>query len=285
MTPDIRLIALDLDGTLLDADHATIPPRNLRALRAAAERGVKIAIASGRSWSLVEDTAQALGCVHYGITANGALVLDAADQSPLVKFPMDPHQCVEVIRVLRENGLYYELYVDGKNYMQTDQLEGARQYCLSDAFYEMFRRRVNLRPDMAAFAAGTVPEKFDIFYVDAHKRDQVVDALLATGPLEVTGALQTNLELTAQGVNKGRALAALADQLGLTAAQVMAFGDADNDLEMLAWAQWSFAMANGTDQAKAAAHFHTGRNDEGGVGMAVEKYCGNYLQKPVDTAL
>lgn len=273
MTPDIRLIALDMDGTLLASDHATIPERNRNALRAAAAKGVKIAIATGRSWSLVEETAAQLGCVSYAITANGALALDTADGAPLVKFPMDSQRCVEIIRVLRKYGLYYELYVDGKNYMQADELEGAREYCLSDAFYEMFRRHVALRPDMAAFAAGVLPEKFDIFYVDADKRDEVVAELLSGGPLEVTGALQTNLELTARGVNKGRALAALAEKLGLNASQVMAFGDADNDLEMLAWAEWSFAMENGTGQAKAAAHFLTGRNDEGGVGMAVEKYC------------
>lgn len=274
MTPDIRLIALDMDGTLLDADHATIPARNLNALRSAAAKGVKIAIATGRSWSLVEETAAQLGCVSYALTANGALVLDTTDETPLVKFPMDSQRCVEIIHVLRKYGLYYELYVDGKNYMQADELEGARDYCLSDAFYDMFRRHVALRPDMAAFAAGVLPEKFDIFYVDAEKRSEVVAQLLSGGPLEVTGALQTNLELTAQGVNKGRALAALAEKLGLNASQVMAFGDADNDLEMLAWAEWSFAMANGTDQAKAAAKFVTGPNHEGGVGMAVEKYCG-----------
>jgi hypothetical protein len=273
MTPDIRLIALDMDGTLLDADHSTIPPRNLNALRAAAAKGVHIAIATGRSWSLVQETAQTLGCVSYGITANGALALDTVGETPLVKFPMDPRQCVEIIRTLRRHGLYYELYVDGRNYMQADELEGAREFCLSDAFYEMFRRHVILQPDMELFAAETQPEKFDIFYVDADKRAAVVNELLSTGPLEVTGALQTNLELTARGVNKGRALAALADKLGLDASQVMAFGDADNDLEMLAWAGWSFAMENGTDQAKAAAKFITERNSEGGVGIAVEKYC------------
>lgn len=273
MTPDIRLIALDLDGTLLGPDHAAIPQRNLDALRAAAAKGVKIAIATGRSWSLVQETAQTLGCVSYGITANGALALDAADEAPLVKFPMDASQCVEIIRILRKYGLHYELYVDGRNYMQADELDGAQEFCLSPAFYDVFMRSVQLVPDMADFAGKVQAEKFDIFYVDARQRGAVVEELLSTGPLEVTGALQTNLELTARGVNKGRALAALAGKLGLNPSQVMAFGDADNDLEMLEWAGWSFAMANATKEAKAAAKFVTGSNAEGGVGMAVEQYC------------
>lgn len=273
MRPDIRLIALDMDGTLLDADHVTIPQRNLDALRAAAAKGVHIAIATGRSWSLVREIAETLGCVRYGITANGAFVLDTAAETPLVKFPMDPAQCVDIIHVLRRHGLYYELYVDGNNYMQADELAGAQDFCLTEAFLDVFLRNVRFVPDMAAFAAGSQPEKFDVFYVDPAQRAAVRRELEATGPMEITGALDSNLEMTAHGVNKGRALSALAQRLGLDASQVMAFGDADNDLEMLEWAGWSFAMENSTDGAKAAAKFVTGPNTQSGVAMAVEEFC------------
>ena len=276
MTPDIRLIALDMDGTLLASDHATIPQRNLDALRAAARQGVRIAIATGRSWSLVRETAEQLGVVNYGITANGALVLDAADETPLVKFPMPRKQCVDIIHILHKHNLYYELYIDGDNYMQADRIEGADQFCLSPAFYELFMRCTHFIPDIAAFAATKDAENFDIFYVDPKKRGAVVEELRATGSLEIAGALQSNMELTVGGACKGRALASLADKLGLSPAQVMAFGDADNDLEMLEWAGYSFAMENATDQAKQAAKFLTGRNDDGGVGMAVEQYCLNH---------
>lgn len=272
MKPDIRLIALDMDGTLLDADHATIPPRNIQALRAAAAQGAYIAIATGRSWSLVRETAAQLGVVSHGITANGALALDVATGKPLAKFPMDPKQCVEIVHILRKYGLFYDLYVDGGSYVQASELEGGREYCLSEAFLQMFLRNVTLVPDMATWAAATLPEKFDIFYVPTQQRAAIIQELEATGPLAMASALQTNLELTAQNVNKGRALAALAGSLGLKPQQVMAFGDADNDLEMLRWAGWSFAMGNGTDQAKAAAKFVTENNRDGGVGLAVEKY-------------
>lgn len=80
------------------------------------------------------------------------------------------------------------------------------------------------------------------------------------------------MELTATGVNKGSAVQALCAKLGLGPEQVMAFGDAGNDLELLRWAGWSFAMDNGSDEAKAAARYTTGTNREGGVGMAVEQY-------------
>ncbi len=271
MSSEIKLIALDMDGTLLDDDHRTIPPRNVAALRAAAERGVDIALATGRSWSLIREAAEELGCVRYGITGNGGGVVDCRGV-PQVKDPMDPRQCAAVIDVLRRHGLSYELYVDGQNYVQADELEGARDFALSPAFLEVFCRNVKLVPDMREFALAVRPEKFDVFYVPPEQREAVVAEIRATGPLACTAALEGNLELTAAHVNKGVALAALAERLGLGPREVMACGDADNDLEMLRWAHWSFAMGNAAPKARAAARLATGRNTEGGVGMAIEKY-------------
>lgn len=276
MSADIRLIALDMDGTLLDADHHTIPPRNIAALRAAAERGVHIAIASGRSWSLVREHAQVLGCVDLAITANGAYALDTRRGEALASFPMDPRQCVDIIHILRRWGLSYELYIGPDNYMDEGELERAAGLGFSARFMEMFRRNTTLVPDVAqklAQEAGeSQPGKFDIFYVPPADRQQVAEEIAATGPLAFTSPLGENMELNAPGVHKGRALAAVAQALGLAPGQVMAFGDADNDLEMLDYAHWSFAMGNAAQAVKAAARFRTGPNYAAGVGQAVEEY-------------
>lgn len=269
---DIRLIALDLDGTLLASDHAAIPQRNIDALRAAAKLGVKVAIASGRSWSLVRETVQALGCVSYAITANGAYALDTRRGEALASFPMDPRQCVDIIHILRRRGLFYELYIGPDNYMDEGDLEQAAGLGFSARFMEMFRRNTTLVPDVAQVAAQGQPGKFDIFYVPPADREQVAQEIAATGPLAFTSPLGENMELNAPGVHKGRALAAVAQRLGLDPEQVMAFGDADNDLEMLDFAHWSFAMGNAADAVKAAARFQTGPNYAAGVGQAVEEY-------------
>lgn len=272
MRPDIRLIALDMDGTLLASDHATIPQRNRDALRAAAERGVAVAIASGRSWSLIHETAERLGCVRYGVTANGAHVLDAVTGETLVKTPMEGAHCARVVDILRRRGLYFELYIDGKNYVERRDVAHLDQFSFGTDFTEMFLRNMTLTEDLRETAARHSPEKFDIFYVPPALREAVIRELEATGPLAFTGALDGNLELTAPAANKGAALSALAAKLGLTADQVMAFGDADNDVEMLSWAGWSFAMENGTATAKAAARHGAASNDAGGVGLTVERY-------------
>ena len=80
------------------------------------------------------------------------------------------------------------------------------------------------------------------------------------------------MEFTAPGVNKGAAARALCARMGWTADQVMAFGDAGNDLELLSWAGWSFAMANASEPAKRAARHLTASNGEAGVAQGVERY-------------
>lgn len=269
---DIKLIALDLDGTLLDEDHATIPQRNLDALRKAAGEGVKLAIASGRSWSLVRETARALGPVRYGLTANGAFVLDAATGETMGQTGLDKAQCAGIIRILRRYGLPYELYIGGENFVEESDMEGMKRYALSEAFVEVFSRNVTLTGDMLAALETGVAEKFDIFYVPEASRAALMAELKATGPFGDAGGIATNLEITADGVNKGVALAALSARLGLEPGQVMAFGDADNDVEMLSWAGASFAMGNGTAAAKAAARYRAPANSEAGVGRIVERY-------------
>lgn len=268
----IKLIALDMDGTLLGADHRTVPAENVAALREASRRGVKVAIASGRSWSLIHETAEELGCVDYGVTANGGYVLDAATGLAQVRSPMEAGLSLAVIDILRRRELYFEVYINGKNYVQADDVEHLYQFALSEEFTGMFLRNMTVTQDMREVVRQHGVEKFDVFYVPPELRETVVAELTATGPMAYAAALDGNLELTAPGVNKGAALAALTEKLGIAPAEVMAFGDAGNDLEMLAWAEWSFAMENGTDAAKGAARYLAPPNYEGGVGRMVEKY-------------
>lgn len=269
---DIRLICLDMDGTLLDDDHATVPQRNITALRAAAERGAAAVISSGRAWDLLREVDAQLGVTKYAVLSNGAAVLDVASGEWLYRNCLSDQTRIPLIDLLLEWGLPFEVYCQGKNYIQQDR----RELVLASAATPQFRQILANYSQFPAYLndalpAGTV-EKIHVFYVPPERRQELVERALGWGPLSVATSFQNNMEFTAPGVNKGTAVQALCTRLDLGPEQVMAFGDAGNDLELLRWAKWSFAMANATEEAKQAARYATGSNREAGVGMAVEQY-------------
>ena len=269
---DIKLICLDMDGTLLDSDHATVPPRNIRALRAAAERGAAVCIASGRAWALLEDVYRQMPFTRYAILSNGAAVLDIARGEWLVRNCLPDGARVRLIDLLLEWGVPFEVYAGGENYIQADRREQVLSAALSPQFAQVLSTRSRLPADLnAALPAGEV-EKIHVFAVPPERREELAARAAAWGPLSVTSSFGQNMEFTAPGVNKGAAARALCARMGWTAEQVMAFGDAGNDLELLTWAGWSFAMANGTDQVRAAARHTAPANTEAGVGQTVERY-------------
>ena len=268
----IKLIAMDMDGTLLNDDHATISRRNLDALHAAAERGIEVVIASGRTWSILEDIARNIGVVRYVLISNGAAILDLKTGEWVLQVGMPEQQVLDFIRVLDDHNTPFELFCEGTAYMERKYQERAMQYVLSPAYGKLFQERMTLVDHLAPAIAGRTVEKIHVFHVEPEERVELTAALQAVGPFESACAYATNMEITSPDADKGRALSVLCQRLGIDASEVMAFGDADNDLGMLSWAGCSFAMGNGTDKAKAAAGQVTGTNSESGVAQGVERY-------------
>ena len=269
---DIKLICLDMDGTLLGADHATVPARNIRALRAASERGAAVAVASGRPWGFLHEVAEQLGVLRYAVLSNGAAVLDVHTGEWLYRNCLPEETRQALTELLLEEGVPFEVYCEGESWIQRDRLEGVLAHTFSPEFRQVLREHARLPEELNAALRGRMAEKFHIFYVLPQRRKSLMERAAACGALEMVTSFAENLEFTAVGVNKGTAVQALSARLGLGPEQVMAFGDAGNDLEMLAWAGWSFAMANASAEAKKAARYETGSNAEGGVGMAVERW-------------
>ena len=268
----IKLIVMDMDGTLLNDDHATIPQRHIDALLRASERGVKLAVASGRTWSLLAGVIEQLGRLDYAILANGAAVRDIGSGKSIFEQTIPNSQALAIADLLHREGLVFEVYCDGQGYVLAADRERIWSGDFGPTAIQFFDQHTVYAQTSAQALAGRGAEKFDVLYVPDEKRQSLRAKVEAFGPVSVTQALRHNMEFNAVGINKGVALQALAAHLGLTADEVMTFGDAHNDLEMLRWAGWSFAMANATDEAKAAARYITAANHQAGVAQAVEKY-------------
>ena len=205
--PDIRLIALDLDGTLLDDDHATIPARNVTALRAAAARGAAVTIASGRAWALLTDVAAQLDMVRYAFCSNGAAVLDRETGNWLVQQALPHEQACRLFDLLRRRRLPFEVYCSGKNLVERGLVDVVRSAAVTPEFLETFERHSDIVDSLDAGTVGLAVEKVHVFHVPPEDRQTVLALAAETGPLSTTCSFGENLELAAGGVTKCAALA------------------------------------------------------------------------------
>ena len=216
--------------------------------------------------------AEQLGVLRYAVLSNGAAVLDVCTGEWLYRNCLPEETRQALTELLLEEGVPFEVYCEGESWIQRDRLEGVLAHTFSPEFQRVLQEHARFPADLNAALRGRLVEKIHVFHVPPEGRKSLMERAAACGALEMVTSFAENLEFTAVGVNKGTAVQALSARLGLGPEQVMAFGDAGNDLEMLAWAGWSFAMANASAEAKKAARYETGSNAEGGVGMAVERW-------------
>lgn len=268
----VKLIAFDMDGTLFDDDHVTIPEENISALRAARERGIKIVAATGRTWCLIDNAVEPLGGVDYAVTSNGAAVLEPGSHRWLYTKLIPNDKSLELIALLKSWKIPFEVYCEGQNYMENSCIPLLPKTLLSDMFTDYYDQFTTFVDSLEKALDDRPMEKIDIFYVPPEHRAEVSRMIQAVLPVQLAHAVDDNMEITVADVTKGAALERLCGELDISADEVMAFGDGNNDVEMLQWAGLSFAMENGLEDAKAAAKQIAPANHLGGVGQMVRKY-------------
>ena len=268
----VKLIAFDMDGTLLNDDHVTIPEENIAALRAARDKGIKIVAATGRTWCLIDNAVEPLGGVDYAVTSNGAAVLEPGSRRWLYTKPIPNEKSLELIAFLKSWNLPFEIYCEGQNYMENSCIPLMPETLLSEMFTDYYDELTAFVDSLEEAMGGRDMEKVDIFYVPPEHREEISRGIRAILPVQLAHAVDTNMEVTAAGVTKGAALEKLCEELGIAADEVMAFGDGNNDVEMLSWAGLSFAMDIACEDAQAAAKALAPANHLGGIGRMVQKY-------------
>lgn len=268
----IRLVALDLDGTVFD-DQKRISPRTLAAIQAALEQGVLVLPATGRNLRGVPKEFLEMPGVRYALTSNGATVSEIATGRRLVNLPFDPAQAEIIYDAVKPFDCMMSIFIEGDAYTSRENAAHTEEYTPPELlpYFRSSRHVVeDIHAVMRAHANGI--EKFSILYRDEATRDAAWAAATAAAPVEATTSVPLNLELNAPGVNKGRGLMALAQELGLAPEQVMACGDSGNDLEMVRMAGMGVAMGNATDPVKAVARYITADNNHDGVAEAIERF-------------
>lgn len=265
MTPDIRLVAVDIDGTFMRSNYTYDVPRFERLLARMQAAGCNFVVASGNQYWQLRDHFPGHEDELCFVAENGAYVMDRGE---LVYMRTMPDEMVSaVIDVCRAHADEVWNVLCG--------VEGA--YCergaVSDDFFNEMRRychRLSWVDDLKAtgdqilkFAVNVPDERTDFFY-DLFRRE-------LEGMVEPTTSGHGSIDLITPGCHKASGLARLAERWGISPEQCVAFGDGGNDVEMLRFCGVGYAMANAPDEVKAAANRVCPSNDEDGVLVALDE--------------
>lgn len=267
----IKIIATDLDGTLMAPDHLTVSERTKNALKSAHDKGVKISIATGRALNFTNGVTPQVPFVDYVICSNGASVYDRNNNKFIYTNLVSPETTAEAVSLLNTLPVYYNIYMDGKIYAQKGADSHFKNLNLPAEFLADFVSRLIISDNLADDVAGKGAELIDVFYTNENDKKIIFDFFEEKG-LFLASALTGVVSATAQGSDKGTALGGLCKILGIKSDEAMTFGDASNDATMLEYAYYSFAMENGDEICKKSARFSAPSNAEDGVAQMVEKY-------------
>lgn len=265
----VKLIALDMDGTLMSPDHVTVSEENRKALKEAHDKGIKISIATGRTLSIIGNVCEQVPETDYIIFSNGAGVYDRRENKVIYVNPMKWEFCEPIIRYLDSNPLMTEIYCDGKSYMRSDSVKYLDPKLYPEEFLDMIIKGTNFCGDVCDELKGKDIEKFTIHFGDAATLMKVKNYLENLEGIALTASFEASLEFTAASADKGNALEGMCRILGIDASECAAFGDADNDLPMIEFSGYGFAMGNATENVKKAAKYVTKTNGEDGVAAGI----------------
>lgn len=268
-----KLVAIDLDGTLLDSNKE-ISSRNKKVIAMAIKKGTRIVVCSGRVYTGARIYAKQLGTADPVIACNGAIITESINGKVVFSENLDIEVSLKVNSVCQKHGIYYHVYA-GET-MLTERLAfTSKRY---------FERNKDLPPedrvDIQVIAnmeekLKAIPGKVLKFVVISDEPEQLkrVRLDMETIPeIDVMSSNFDNFEVMKKGVSKGAALERLSQMLDIPPEQMIAIGDNENDVSMFEYAGLSIAMENGEHCAKAAANYITASNIQDGVAEAIEKF-------------
>jgi len=304
---NIRLIAFDLDGTLL-TEKKVLTPRTRDILERLSDQGIVLLSTTGRALSGIPDAVKVLSGARYALTSNGAGVYRRLDRDEHMlpaawegKIPstvpdglpsfeldseagyetvfenlMDHERALALIADLAELEIMPDPFINGSCYMIKSKSYLIDRMAVTDSMKDYIRASRTKVDDMPAFLQDKDIQKITINFAAGEDGDRIdlepTLRILEKYPefIYVTGGIR-NIEASDQKATKGDAMLRLADQLGIRADEIVAFGDSENDITMLKAAGTGVAMANSLDITKNAADEITLSNDEDGVAVWLEK--------------
>lgn len=269
---DIKLIALDLDGTLLDSKK-NLSARNKEIIVECLKRGIYIVPNTGRTVIGIPGEILSIPGIRYAITTNGAVILDLQEDHVIDSRKLTIQKALELLLLADQQQAMYDCYIEGRGVSESKFLDHLDRYRISPELKDLVQKTRDLVPSILEYVKsyeGQI-EKVNMFFADESERLEMRKKLAEVSDIIVSSSMPNNLEINAVGATKGEGILRLAEYLGLKPEQTMAFGDGENDFNMIQMAGCGVVMDNGDPELKKYADYITTSNDQDGVAEAIEK--------------
>ena len=281
----IKLIASDMDGTLLNSKHK-ISKENLEAIKKAEGMGIKFAIATGRIYEDVKPLLEESDLKCQCIVLNGGQYIDE-EGNVLEGIYIEKEKASEIIDMIIKENIVAEIYtseglytVNNKEEALTEVAYRIKAYDPETSFEEAIKlaeshphfKNLKYIKNIDEFLNGSIKiGKFVTFYNDEETTLNVKRKLECIGDLAISSTFTKNIEINNKNAQKGLILAKVVEKMGIRKEEVMVIGDSFNDYSMFTEFTESFAMGNAVKQIKEVAKYITDTNDNAGVAKAIYK--------------
>lgn len=273
----VKLIALDLDGTLFNS-QSQISAHNIDTIKKANAAGATVVISTGRPYSGLPFEQLKGSGIRFAITTNGSAIYEIESGKCLFEEAMDEEIILPILDFLLTKDIHMDAFIGGKGYTPVQCVAAGQKLANPPALKHYIlntRVRVDNLPLFIHENQLKVQKMTLNFYPegDIFKDREEVRKYLESNPAVTTvSGGYNNLEFTRADVNKGVGLQKMAQLLDIPVAQTMAVGDTENDLAIIRAAGFGVAMGNATAAVKSAADYITTSNDEDGVATAIAHF-------------
>lgn len=270
---DIRMIALDLDGTTFNS-KGKLTDHTRTALEAAAKKGVHIVVSTGRSFNSLPEQIRTVNGIEYAITSNGAHINDIKTGEAVYDDYIHPDNIERILDLKKRFGCGIECFIDGQAYIDEPtyrdiELNGCE---FRNAEYVLWSRKPVDDIEALMKENRHKIENVNFCFENGEQADAAKSEVSLMPDATITTSFRNNLEVGGPNTSKKTALMELMNRLGVKREQLMCCGDAPNDIQMIELAGLGVAMGNAWGGTKDHADYVTGTNDEDGVAQAIEKF-------------
>lgn len=286
-----KLIAIDLDGTLLNS-YGEVSNENKISIKNAIDKGVQVVLCSGRISNSVENIANEVGANNYLIGGNGTIIYNIKEQQVLYNRYMDKDLVLKLVQICDENSIYYSVFAEN-SILASSLKYNVLFYNIENAKKAFDKKtKINIVPNIYEYIKQSSIKEFSkVTICDSNKIifDGIIKKIRQIKKLEILDVSHLSskkikngtemeeinyyyTEITKKNTNKWTAIKFLINKLGIKENEVMAIGDNTNDVEMIKNAGLGVVMGNSAPHVKKVGDVIVKTNNENGVSQAIETY-------------